>query len=312
MILCGRRDGDRMEINMEKNSIKCKMLRAMTRDGSARILVLNSKDMVNEMRRAHNTTPTATAALGRTITAASMIGTMLPEDGDTITITFAGNGEAGKIIAVADYFGNVKGYIENPLANPPKKSNGKLDVGAAVGAGTLSVVKCVGDGDIQTGMTEIVTGEIAEDIATYFAKSEQVPTLLSLGVRVDRDYTCLSAGGVLVQLLPFPDDKTVDLIERNAAMLTNVSHMFESGMTNEQIADVAMKDIPYDIFDTIEVEYRCDCSRERMLEKIRSLGKAEIGNLLNEQEAEGKARELTAICRFCNTEYTFSESELLK
>ena len=283
----------------------------MTRDGSARILVINSRNMVNAMRASHVTTPTATAALGRTITAASMIGTMLPEDGDTVTITFSGDGEAGKLIAVADYFGNVKGYIENPLANPPKKPNGKLDVGAAVGRGTLSFVKMVGEGDPQTGMTEIVTGEIAEDIATYFALSEQVPTLLSLGVRVDKDYSCLSAGGVLVQLLPFPDEKTVELIERNAGMLGNISSLFESGLSCEAIAEIAMKDVPFDIFDTLEVEYKCDCARERMLKKIKSLGRSEIENMLKEQEAEGKPRELTAICRFCNTEYTFNESELL-
>ena len=287
------------------------ILRAMSRDGSARLLVINSKEMVNEMRKAHVTTPTATAALGRTVTAASMIGTMLPEAGDTVSITFDGDGEAGRIIAVADYYGNVKGYIANPLANPPKKPNGKLDVGAAVGKGMLSFVKCVGEGDPQTGMTEIVTGEIAEDIATYFAMSEQVPTLLSLGVRVDKDYSCLAAGGVLVQLLPFPDEATVDLIERNAAALSNVSQLFELGMSNEQIADIAMKDIPYDIFDTLEVGYKCDCARERMLAKIKSLGRSEIANMLDEQEAEGKPRELTAICRFCNTEYTFGERELL-
>ena len=284
------------------------ILRGMTRDGSARILVINSTEMVNDMIKAHKTSPTATAALGRLVTAASMIGTMLPESGDSVTITFAGNGEAGKIISVADYYGNVKGYIQNPNANPPKKPNGKLDVGAAVGAGTLSFVKQVGEVEPQVGMTEIVTGEIAEDIASYFANSEQVPTLLSLGVLVDKDYSCLASGGVLVQLLPFPDENTVDLIERNAADLANISRYFERGMTNQEIADIALQDVPYDVFDTIEVDYRCDCSRERMKEKLLSLGKKELSNLLDEQEAEGKARELTAVCRFCNSEYTFGET----
>ncbi len=283
----------------------------MTRDGSARFLVINSRDMINAMREAHATSPTATAALGRTITAASMIGTMLPEESDTVTITFAGDGEAGKIIAVADYFGNVKGYIQNPLVSPPKKPNGKLDVGAAVGAGTLSFVKCVGGGDLQTGMTEIVSGEIADDIATYFALSEQIPTVLSLGVRVDKDYTCLAAGGILIQLLPFPEEATVDLIERNAAALSNISQLFELGMTNEDIAELALKDIPYDIFDTLKVEYRCDCSADRMKKKILSLGRKEIETMLDEQENEGKDRSLTAVCRFCGSEYTYSEAELL-
>jgi len=291
--------------------VKSTMLRAMTRDGSARVLVLNSRAMINEMRKSHKTSPTATAALGRTITAASMIGTMLPEEKDTVTITFSGDGEAGKIIAVADYFGNVKGYIQNPLANPPKKPNGKLNVAAAVGNGTLSFVKAVGEGEPQTGMIEIPSGEIAEDIATYFALSEQVPTLLSLGVRVDKDYSCLSAGGVLIQLLPFPEEETVDLIERNAAALSNISQLFEMGLSNEEICNIAMKDIPFDIFDNLEVEYKCDCGRERMKKKMLSLGKKELATMLDEQEAEGKPRELTAICRFCNSEYTFTESELI-
>lgn len=288
---------------------KSTIMRAMTRDGSARILVINSKEMINEMISSHRTSPTATAALGRTVTAASMIGTLLPEDGDNVTVTFSGDGDAGKIIAVADYFGNVKGYIQNPLVDPPKKSNGKLDVGAAVGAGTLSLVKKVGEGEPQIGMTEIVSGEIAEDIASYFANSEQVPTLLSLGVLVNTDYSCLAAGGVLVQLLPFPDDNTVDLIERNAADLSNISRYFEKGMSNKEIADIALRDIPYDVFDEINVEYKCDCSRKRMHEKMASLGKAELKKLFDEQEAEGKERELTAVCRFCNTEYTFDEND---
>lgn len=291
--------------------MKSTILRAMTRDGSARILVVNSKEMVNSVVSSHHTSPTGTAALGRLVTAASMIGTMLPENKDTVTITFAGDGPAGKLIAVADYFGNVKGYIQNPVVDVPKKSNGKLDVGAAVGAGTLSFVKQVGEVEPQIGMTEITSGEIAEDIASYFANSEQVPTLLSLGVLVNTDYSCLAAGGVLVQLLPFPDNATVDLIERNAADLVNISRYFERGLTNEQIADIALRDVPYDIFDTLEVEYRCDCSRKRMYEKMRSLGQKELKNLLDEQQAEGKPRELTAICRFCNTEYTFTEKELI-
>ena len=280
---------------MSEAKNKSTILRGMSRDGSARILVINSTEMVNAMISAHRTSPTATATLGRTVTAASMIGTMLPADG-----------------AVADYYGNVKGYIQNPLVNPPKKSNGKLDVGAAVGRGTLSFAKQIGKNEPQTGMTEIVSGEIAEDIATYFALSEQIPTVLSLGVLVDTDYSCKCAGGVLIQLLPFPDENTVDIIERNAADLSNISRYFDKGMSNEEIMEIALRDVPYDIFDTLDVEYKCDCSEKRMLEKIKSLGKAEIIKMLDEQESEGKKRELTAICRFCNSNYTFDEKELLK
>lgn len=296
---------------MENTTKKSTILRGMTADGSARILVINSRELVNAMIDKHKTSPTATAALGRTLTAASMIGTMLPEANDTVTIGINGSGDAGKIIAVGDYYGNVKGYIQNPLVNPPKKPNGKLDVSAAVGPGTLYMIKDMGDGEPQTGTIELVSGEIAEDIATYFAKSEQVPTVLSLGVLVETDYTCRAAGGVLVQLLPFPDEKTVDLVERNAAELVNISRLFEKGMTNKEIADIALRDIPYDVFDTLEVEYKCNCSRDRMRKKILSLGKTEVRNLLNEQEAEGKPRELTAVCRFCSTDYTFTEKQLL-
>ena len=288
------------------------ILRGMTRDGSARILVINSRKIVDDMINFHKTSPTATAALGRTITAASMVGTMLPEDGDTVTFSIAGDGEAGSIIAVGDYFGNVKGYIGNPLVNPPKKPNGKLDVGAAVGSGTISVIKDVGQADPQIGTIALVSGEIAEDIATYFALSEQIPTVLSLGVLVDKDYSCLAAGGVLVQLMPFPDEETVSLIERNASDLVNISRYFEQGKTNEEIAEIAMRDIPFDIFDTLDVSYKCNCSRDRMEKKIKSLGQKEILNMLNEQEAEGKPRELTAICRFCSTNYTFTEEQLTK
>ena len=300
-------------MDMENKNIKTStILRAMTRDGSARILVINSRKIVNDMIKFHKTTPTASAALGRLVTATSVIGTMLPENGDTVTVSIQGDGEAGRLLAVGDYFGNVKGYIQNPLVNTPKKPNGKLDVGAAVGNGTISFVKSVGAIEPQVGTIELVSGEIAEDIATYFAKSEQIPTVLSLGVLVDTDYSCLAAGGVLIQLMPFPDEETVDLIERNASDLINISRHFAEGRTNEEIMALAMRDIPYDIFDTIEVSYKCDCSSKRMKEKIKSLGKGEIAKMLDEQEAEGKRRELTAVCRFCNSEYTFTENELLK
>ena len=285
--------------------------RGMTRDGSARVLVINSKELVNGMRAVHNTAPTATAALGRLVTAASMIGTMLPENGDTLTVGFNSYGEIQRMIAVADYFGNVKSYIDNPLADPVRRPDGKLNVGGAVGAGTFYMIRDVGGKEPQSGTIEIVSGEIAEDIATYFAKSEQIPTVLSLGVLVDTDCSCRAAGGVLIQLLPFPDDNTVDLIERNAADIANVSKLFDSGLTNDEIIELAMRDIPFDKFDTIEVEYKCDCSRARMQKRIRGLGRGEIENMFDEQEKEGKKRVLTAVCHFCNSKYDFTEKDLL-
>lgn len=296
---------------MENKSEESRILRGMTRDGSARILVIDSTKLVNDMIRTHHTAPTASAALGRLISAASMIGSMLPEAGDTLTVGFMGDGSAGRLLAVADYYGNVKGYIENPAADPARKPNGKLDVGAAVGAGTLFVGRDHPGAEPQTGTTAITSGEIAEDLAAYFAESEQIPTVLSLGVLISGDGSCLAAGGVLIQLMPFPDEDTVEKLERNADALSAISHYFRDGKTLSEIADIALCDIPYDPFDTLTVAYRCDCCANRMKAKIRSLGKEEVKKLLDEQEAEGKARELTAVCRFCKKEYTFSEKELL-
>jgi molecular chaperone Hsp33 len=237
------------------------------------------------------------------------MGCMLGEKTDTITVALHGDGPAGHVLAVSDYIGNVRGYIQNPDVDLPLKSNGKLDVGGAVGRGTLNIIKDMGGTEPYNGSVPLVSGEIAEDIASYYASSEQVPTVCSLGVLIGTDCTCQAAGGVIVQLLPFADPKTVDLIERNAADLYNISAKFAEGLDNKAIMDIAMRDIPYDTFDTLPVSYKCDCSRKRMREKILSLGKEEIKNMYNEQEAEGKPRELTAVCRFCNSEYTFVESD---
>ena len=193
---------------------KSTVLRGMTRDGSARFLVINSTEMVNSIVKMHRTSPTATAAMGRLVSAASMIGTLLPENGNTITLQTVTDGHISSMIAVADYFGNVKGYINGADADPPRKPNGKLNVSAALGNGYVAVMKDLGNDSPSCATTELVSGEIAEDLAAYFANSEQIPTLLSLGVLVDVDYSCKAAGGVLVQLMPFPDEETVSLLER--------------------------------------------------------------------------------------------------
>ena len=288
------------------------IIRAMTRDGSARAFVINSRDIVNKAISIHQTAPTATALFGRLLTASSVMGTMLPEKENTMTVAIRGQGIAGTTLCVADYYGNVKGYIQNPQADAPLKSNGKLDVSGIVGGGILSISKDVGGEVPYNGNIELVSGEVAEDIAQYYAVSEQVPTLCALGVLVDKDYTCRAAGGVFVQLLPFADEEIVSRLEENAKMLTNVSSLFDKGLSNEDILKIALNGIEYDLFDELEVEYECNCTSERTERAIISLGKSEIEKIFAEQEAEGEPQELCLNCQFCNKEYKYTKEQALK
>ncbi len=288
------------------------ILRAMTRDGSARAYVINSTDIVNQAVNYHNTSPTATALLGRLITATSVMGTMLPEDGCSITVAIRGNGSAGTTLCVSDYYGNVKGYIANPCADKPLKPNGKLDVSGIVGGGILSVSKDVGDEVPYNGNIELVSGEVAEDIAQYYATSEQTPTFCALGVLVGKDYKCQASGGVFIQLLPFPDEDVITKLEENAKKLSNVSNLFDQGLSNEDVLKIALEGIEYDLFDELEVNYKCDCSRERTERALLSLGKIEVEKIFKEQKDEGKDELITLDCHFCNKKYEFTKEQALK
>lgn len=284
----------------------------MTRDGSARAFVINSTDMVNAAIGYHHTTPTASALLGRTLTAASLMGTLLKDKGNTLTINIRGDGPARNVIAVSDYSGNVKGYIAEPNIDIPKKSNGKLDVSGAIGSGTLAVIKDIGLKEPYSGMINLVSGEIAEDITQYFAASEQTPSLCALGVLVDRDFSCKAAGGVLVSLLPFAAEETIAQLEKNANKLANISSLFADGLTNEEIMNIVLEGIEYDIFDEIYASYACDCSRERLARALLSLGRDEVEGIFAECRDEGKPEEIQFECHFCDKKYLFTKEEAEK
>lgn len=284
----------------------------MTRDGSARAFVVDSTAIVNDAIKYHGTTPTASALLGRTLTAASIMGTLLKDKGNSLTLNIRGDGPAKNVIAVSDYAGNVKGYIQNPIVDIPKKSNGKLDVSGAIGHGTLSVSKDIGLKEPYSGTIQLVSGEIAEDITQYFASSEQTPSLCALGVLIDRDYSCLAAGGVLVSLLPFAAEETISQLEKNASKLANVSRLFADGLSTLDVMNIALEGIEYDIFDELDVAYKCDCSRERCARALVSLGRKEVEGIFAECRAEGKPEEIQFECHFCDKKYLFSRDEALR
>lgn len=280
-----------------------RILRAITKDGSARIIAENSRDTVNEAIRIHNTTPVCTAALGRTLTITSIMGSMLKNEEDSLTVSFRGDGKAGKIVVSSDWKGNVRGFIQNPNADLPLKPNGKLDVASAVGKGELYVNRDTGEGVPYSGISNIVSGEIAEDITYYFATSEQVPTLCALGVLVDTDWSCLAAGGILIQLLPYADESIIDILEQNRKNIPSFTTLIKENTLEEVIA-AHLKGIEYDIFDEITCGYECKCSRYKTDTALIALGREELEKLANTPE------NISMQCQFCDKNYVYTPAEI--
>lgn len=283
-----------------------KIVRTISKDASVVASAIDAKAIVSEIERIHKPSAVVTAALGRLSIAASLIGNGLKGDNDSVTIRMDGGGPTGILIAVADSRGNVKSYVNNPIVEIPLNKFGKLDVAGAVGSeGTLSVVKDLGLKEPYVGQVPIVSGEIAEDIASYFAVSEQIPTVCGLGVLVNPDLSVRAAGGYLIQLLPFADENCIDVLESNVGRLPPVTAMLDSGMTSEDIAMQVLDGLEPEVLDSIDVSYRCDCSKERVERALISLGREELVKMAEEEE------KIEVCCHFCDKKYVYSRDEIL-
>lgn len=283
------------------------MLRGISENGGIVFYGVDSTEIVREMERLHKTSAVTTAALGRLLTAASMMGIMLKSTRDSVTIQARGGGPAGRLLAVSDGTGNVKGYVENPVVELPPREDGHLDVGTAVGRdGTLDVIRDLGMREPYIGQVPLTSGEIAEDITSYFAISEQVPTVCALGVLVDTDLSVRCAGGFIVQLLPGATEQEIDLLEQNIKAMPSVTAMLEQGKTVRDMLDMALQGFQPDILDSYHVTYRCDCSRERVESMLRSLGRKEVEKLRDEDPIA------EVNCQFCDKIYKVDLNELLE
>jgi len=278
--------------------------RAISRDGGIRVIFCDSTAIVRKSCGIHHTSKTMTAVLGRALTATSLMACLLKDRDNTLTLQLRGDGPAGSVICVGDYKGNVRGYAENPDCELPPNSLGKLDVGGAVGHGTMYVIKDMGMNDPYVGVSPIVSGEIAEDVTEYFASSEQTPTVCALGVRVDRDNMCFAAGGYLVQLMPGCYDEDIDRLETNVKMAGSVSKQIADGMDGDEIIAALFDGIEYDMFDEFDIGYVCPCERDKYLRALVSLNEKDMSELLDAGEP------VETKCRFCGRTYVFSVDEL--
>lgn len=280
------------------------IVRAVTKDGFVKISAVTARGVVERAREIHGLSPTASAALGRTLCAASMLGELMKEDEASLTIRINGGGPVGSVIAVSDNGGNVRGYVTEPKADLPTRSDGKLDVGGLVGTdGMLTVSRDIGLKEPYVGSTELVTGEVAEDLAQYMVESEQIPAAVGLGVLVDTDRTIKAAGGFIVQLMPGAPEELITALEDNIFVMDQLTTVLAEDGVDEAVRQV-LRGLEYETVMRVPVEYRCNCSRERVEQALRSVGREE----LEDMAASGEETEVS--CQFCDRVYRFTPEEL--
>ena len=284
-----------------------RIIRCITSEGAISAIAIDSTDIVNEAVRIHKTSAVVSAAMGRMLTAASMMGDMLKGKDHSISMKLAGDGPAGSIVVASDSSGNVRGYVMNPVVEIPLKPNGKLDVSGAVGTnGSLFVIKDIGLKEPYNGSVPIVSGEIAEDITAYYAVSEQIPTVCALGVLVNPDLSIKAAGGYIIQLLPGAMDSDIDKLEESIKHIRPITQMLTDGMSLEDIVKTALKDFSVEVLDESAAAYKCDCSRERVERMLASLDKEELESMADEMPL------IEVKCHFCDKAYNFAPNEVKK
>lgn len=282
------------------------IVRATAANAQIRAFAATTRELVEAARKAHNTSPVVTAALGRLMTGGVMMGTTLKGEKDLLTIQVSGEGPIKGMTVTADSQGNVKGYAIEPQVMLPPNALGKLDVGGAVGEGMLRVIKDMGLKEPYVGQTVLQTGEIAEDLTYYFATSEQVPSSVGLGVLMEKDNTVKQAGGFIVQLMPFTEDKVIEQLEQNLKEFPSVTAVLNEGKTPEEMLRIILKGMDVEITDTMPAQFYCNCDKKRVEKAIISIGKKEIREMISEN------KEIEVNCHFCNTSYKFSVEELKK
>ena len=280
------------------------IIRATAADSQIRAFAATTKDLVEEARVRHNTSPIATAALGRLLTAGAMMGSMLKGDKDILTLQIKGSGPIGGLTVTADAKADVKGYVIHPDVMLPPNINGKLDVGGAIGEGFLSVIKDMGLKEPYAGQTVLQTGEIAEDLTYYFANSEQVPSSVGLGVLMEKNNTVRQAGGFVIQLMPFASEEVIDRLEKNLSEFSSVTEVLDSGASPEEMLQILLKDLDLEIHEKIPRKFHCNCDKKRVEKALISIGKKDLDELIHDD------KEIEVKCHFCNTAYQFSVEEL--